>query len=159
MNPTNVGERGVALIKASEGCAKRRADGRYDAYPDPGTGGDPWTIGWGSTGADIRRGTVWTQKQCDDRLLEHLADFSAAVAAVIGGTPTTQAQFDALVSFAYNVGVANLRSSTLLKKHKAGDHIGAAAEFAKWNKAAGKVLPGLVKRRAAEALLYGSDAA
>jgi len=60
------------------------------------------------------------------------------------------------VSFAYNVGVGNLQSSTLLKKHKAGDYRGAVAEFAKWNKAAGKVLPGLTKRRAAEAALYST---
>lgn len=156
MTPSTIGERGVALIKQFEGCAKRRPDGRFDAYPDPGTGGDPWTIGWGSTGADIRPGTVWTQAQCDARLAEHLAAFSGKVAALLAGAATTQPQFDALVSFAYNVGPANLASSTLLKKHKAGDHAGAAAEFAKWNKAAGKVLPGLVKRRAAEALLYSS---
>jgi lysozyme len=62
------------------------------------------------------------------------------------------------VSFAYNVGMANLVKSTLLRKHKAGDHDGASREFAKWNKAAGKVLPGLTRRRAAEAALYQTDA-
>jgi lysozyme len=61
-----------------------------------------------------------------------------------------------MVSFAYNVGVGNLQSSTLLKKHKAGDYAGAKAEFAKWNKAAGKVMNGLTRRRTAEAQLYGS---
>jgi len=81
---------------------------------------------------------------------------AAKVEAALGGAATTQAQFDAMVSFAYNVGVANLQSSTLLKKHKAGDHAGAAAEFAKWNKAAGRVMPGLTRRRAAEAALYSS---
>jgi lysozyme len=59
-----------------------------------------------------------------------------------------------MVSFAYNVGPANLASSTLLKKHKAGDYAGAAAEFAKWNKANRKVMAGLTRRRAAEAALY-----
>ena len=59
-----------------------------------------------------------------------------------------------MVSFAYNVGVGNLSASTLLKKHKAGDFKGAAAEFARWNKAAGKVMTGLTRRRAAEAALY-----
>lgn len=154
--PTKVGERGVALIKDYEGCAKKRADGRFDAYPDPATGGDPWTIGWGSTGAGIERGTVWTQAQCDDRLAEHLADFSAKVAGALGGAATTQSQFDAMVSLAYNIGVGKLRSSTLLRKHCAGDHVGAADEFHKWNRANGKVMPGLVKRRAAEAVLYVS---
>jgi lysozyme len=144
----------IKLVQQSEGCAKRRGDGSFEAYPDPGSGGDPWTIGWGSTGPDIKRGVVWTQKQCDDRFTAHLGEFAAKVSKLLAGTPTTQPQFDAMVSFAYNVGIGNLQSSTLLRKHKAGDHEGAAAEFAKWNKAAGRVLPGLVKRRAAEAALY-----
>jgi GH24 family phage-related lysozyme (muramidase) len=153
MNPS---DRCVKLIQQSEGCAKRRPDGSFEAYPDPGSGGDPWTIGWGSTGPDIKKGVVWSSQQCDERFQAHLAEFAEKVAGALGGAKTTQAQFDALVSFAYNVGVGNLLSSTLLKKHKAGDFAGAALEFAKWNKAAGKVLPGLVKRRAAEAALYGS---
>ena len=150
------GEACTKIIQQFEGCAKRRPDGSFEAYPDPGTGGDPWTIGWGSTGADIKPGVVWSQAQCDARFGEHLAEFGQGVAAAIGNAPTTQHQFDAMVSFAYNVGVANLRASTLLKKHIAGDYAGAAAEFAKWNKAAGKVLPGLTRRRAAEAALYAS---
>lgn len=153
MNPSQACN---SLIKQFEGCAKKRPDGSFEAYPDPGTGGDPWTIGWGSTGSDIKKGVVWSQQQCDDRFASHLNEFAAGVSKAIGNAPTTQAQFDAMVSFAYNVGLGNLASSTLLKKHKAGDHAGAAAEFAKWNKAAGKVLPGLTRRRAAEAGLYGS---
>jgi lysozyme len=144
----------IKLIQQFEGCAKKRSDGSFAAYPDPGTGGDPWTIGWGSTGADIKKGLVWTQKQCDDRFAEHLAGFGANVGKAVGSAATTQNQFDAMVSFAYNVGVANLAASTLLRKHKAKDYKGAAAEFAKWNKAAGKVLAGLTRRRAAEAALY-----
>jgi len=142
------------LIQQFEGCAKKQADGSFLAYPDPGSGGDPWTIGWGSTGPDIKKGVVWTQKQCDDRFASHLEEFAGKVSNLLGDSPTTQSQFDAMVSFAYNVGVANLSASTLLKKHKAKDYKGAAAEFARWNKAAGKVLPGLTRRRAAEAALY-----
>lgn len=144
----------IALVQQFEGCAKKQKDGTFRAYPDPGTGGAPWTIGWGSTGKDVKQGTVWTQQQCDDRLTADLTKFSAGVKTAIGTAATGQHQFDALVSFAYNVGLANLKSSTLLRKHKAGDHAGAAAEFAKWNKAAGKVLPGLKRRRAAETALY-----
>jgi lysozyme len=144
------------LIQQFEGCAKKQPDGSFVAYPDPGTGGDPWTIGWGSTGPDIKKGVVWTQQQCDDRFTAHLGQFAQKVSNLLGGCATTQHQFDAMVSFAYNVGVGNLSSSTLLRKHKAGDYKGAAAEFAKWNKAAGKVLPGLTRRRAAEAALYAS---
>jgi lysozyme len=144
----------VKLIQEFEGCAKKRPDGTYAAYPDPGSGGDPWTIGWGTTGPDVKKGVVWTQQQCDDRFAAHLDEFAAKVSKILGATPTTQHQFDAMVSFAYNLGPGNLSSSTLLKRHKAGDIIGAAAEFAKWNKAAGKVLAGLTRRRAAEAALY-----
>jgi len=144
------------LIQQFEGCAKKNPDGTFAAYPDPGSGGDPWTIGWGSTGADIKKGVVWTQQQCDERFSTHVDEFGGKVAAALGGAATTQHQFDAMVSFAYNVGVGNLQSSTLLRKHKAGDYAGAAAEFAKWNKAAGKVMAGLTRRRAAEAALYAS---
>jgi GH24 family phage-related lysozyme (muramidase) len=97
------------------------------AYPDPGTGGDPWTIGWGATGAGIRKGVVWTQQQADQRLAQDVAHFSVGVAKALDGAPTTQAQFDALVSFAYNVGLQALAESTLLRLHKAGDFAGAAA--------------------------------
>ncbi|MFL6845133.1 MAG: lysozyme [Allosphingosinicella sp.] len=144
----------VSLVQEFEGCAKRQPDGSFAAYPDPGSGGDPWTIGWGTTGPDVRKGVVWTQQQCDDRFSAHLDEFAEKVSNILGDTPTTQNQFDAMVSFAYNLGPGALSSSTLLKKHRAGDFAGAAEEFAKWIKAAGRVLPGLVRRRAAEAALY-----
>ena len=150
----NIGPDGIKLIQSFEGCAKKRPDGSYDAYPDPASGGDPWTIGWGSTGPDITPGTVWTQQQCDDRFAAHVADFAQKVAAAIGGAATTQHQFDAMVSLAYNIGMGNFSSSTLLRKHKAGDYAGAKAQFAVWNKAAGRVMDGLTRRRAAEAALY-----
>jgi lysozyme len=145
-----------ALIQQFEGCAKKQPDGTMAAYPDPGSGGDPWTIGWGTTGPDVKKGVVWTQAQCDERFDSDVTAFAAKVSSTIGSAATTQNQFDAMVSFAYNVGIGNLQSSTLLKKHKAGDYPGAQAEFAKWNKAAGKVMQGLVNRRAAEAACYGT---
>ena len=157
-----IGPAGVALIKRFEGCARPRTDGMVEAYPDPGTGGAPWTIGWGATGADtvhggrIRPGTVWTQAQCDERLAADLARYAKDVAQALGDAPTTQNQFDALVSFHYNTGA--IARATLTRKHKAGDHAGALREFARWNKAGGRVLKGLVRRRAAEAELYLSGA-
>lgn len=151
-----VGQGALDLIKRFEGCAVKLPDGRVKAYPDPGTNGDPWTIGWGSTGADIHPGTVWTQAQCDERLAQDAQRFANAVQAMLGNAPTTRGQFDALTSFAYNLGPANLAKSTLLKKHLAGDYAGARDEFSKWNKAGGKVMPGLTKRRAAEAAMYGA---
>lgn len=144
----------IKLVQSFEGCEKKLGNGSFAAYPDPATGGSPWTIGWGTTGSNVKKGVVWTQKQCDDRLAKDLGQFSQGVAKAIGGAATTQHQFDAMVSFAYNVGLGNLSKSTLLRKHVAGDHAGAAAEFAKWNKAAGKVMMGLTRRRAAEAALY-----
>lgn len=156
-----IGPAGIALIKQFEGCARLLDDGTVAAYPDPGTGGAPWTIGWGATGRDgfaggmIGPGTRWTQAQCDARLAEDLARYAADVAAAIGKAPTTQSQFDALVSFHYNTGA--IRTATLTRKHIAGDYAGAAHEFSRWTRAGGRVLQGLVRRRGAEAELYMSE--
>lgn len=156
-----VGTKGRALVQQFEGC-------RLTAYPDPGTGGKPWTIGWGATtdekGLPIRPGTVWSQARADARLDQTLAAFAADVAELIGNTPTTQEQFDALASFAYNCGSdidldnvpEGLGDSTLLKLHLKRDYLGAAEQFAAWNKAGGRVLNGLTRRRAEEAALYRS---
>lgn len=151
--PRSVGSAGAALIKRFESCARMRPDGLVEAYPDPATGGAPWTIGWGSTGPGIGPGTVWTQAQCDARFERDLGRYAAEVAEAIGDAPTTQSQFDALVSFHYNTGA--IARATLTRKHVAGDHAGAALEFARWNRAGGRVLGGLTRRRAAEARLYG----
>ena len=153
-----IGPRGIALIKRFEGCARLRRDGMVEAYPDPGTGAEPWTIGWGATGRGYRPderigpGTVWTQTQCDERLASDLIIYAKEVARAIGDTPTTQGQFDAMVSFHYNTGA--IQRATLTRKHNDGDFAGAAAEFARWNKAGGRVLKGLVNRRREEARLY-----
>lgn len=134
-----------------------------NAYRDPGSrNGLPITNGWGTTvgetGEPIRLGEVWTKEKADRLFARDLAKFSRNVAALLGSAPTTQNQFDALVSFAYNIGYGEggLKTSTLLHKHKAGDYAGAKAEFARWNKNDGKVLNGLTRRRAAEAALYAS---
>lgn len=150
-----VSERGIALIKAFEGCARLRRDGLVEAYPDPGTGGAPWTIGWGATGAGIGPETVWTQEECERRLSHDLGRFAAQVSSAIGDAPASSAQFDALVSFHYNTGA--IASATLTRLHVAGDHDGAAREFARWVHAGGKVMKGLVRRRTAESRLYSSS--
>lgn len=154
--PRRIGAKGIALIKQFEGCAWRRSDGTFEAYPDPGTGGDPWTIGWGATGPGIGPGTVWTQAECDARLEADLARFAREVAQALGDAPTSQHQFDALVSFHYNTGA--IRKATLTNLHKAGQFAQAEAEFAKWVHAGGKRLAGLVRRRETEAKLYRSGA-
>lgn len=148
------GSQAFELIKRFEGCASLRPDGLVEAYPDPGTGGAPWTIGWGATGPDIGPGTVWTQHQCDARLMHDVARHATEVAKALGNASTTQAQFDALVSFHYNTGA--IARATLTERHCAGDHIAAIEEFARWNRAGGRVLKGLVRRRQAEARVYSS---
>lgn len=148
-----VGADALALVKKWEGCAEKLPDGRIAAYPDPGSGGAPWTIGWGSTGPGIRKGTIWTQAQCDARLLDDLQRAANEVQGLLGSRPANRAQFDALTSFQYNTGA--LGRSTLMRKHLAGDFDGAQAEFGKWVHAGDRVLPGLVARRADEAALYG----
>lgn len=156
IRPRAIGPRGIALIQRFEGCARVRADGRIEAYPDPSTGGAPWTIGWGSTGPGIVPGVIWTRQQCEERLARDLTRYAAEVHSAIGNAATTQHQFDALVSFHYNTGA--IRRATLTRRHCAGDHAGAAAEFGKWNRAGGRVMDGLSRRRAAEAALYASGA-
>lgn len=157
--PQQIGTEGIALIKRFEGCSKKRGDGMVEAYPDPGTGGAPWTIGWGATGSDdgggtIGPATIWTQTQCDDRLASDLTRYGADVTRAIGDAPTSQSQFHALLSFHYNTGA--IAKATLTRKHKAGDFAGAAREFERWVRAGGRVMKGLVRRRGAEADLYRS---
>ena len=149
---TKMGPQGLTLIKQFEGCARARKDGRFEVYPDPASGGAPWTIGWGATGSGIRAGLVWTQAECDARLSRDLERFARDVAKAIGAAPTTQNQFDAMVSFHYNTGA--IARASLTRYHVAGRYNDATAEFGKWVNAAGKRLPGLVRRRAAEAKLY-----
>lgn len=162
-----VSPRGLAMIQELEGLHRVRPDGMIVAYPDPATGGAPWTIGVGTTGPDVTRGTVWTRQQALDRFAAEIeSKYAAGVRRLLGGAPTTQGQFDALVSFAYNVGLdedpdtkaEGLGDSGLLRKHLAGDYAGAAAEFGKWVNANGRRMNGLVRRRAAEAELYRGQA-
>lgn len=132
----------IPLIQRFEGC-------RLKAYPDPATGGDPWTIGWGATGEGIRPGVVWTQDQADNRLLVDVARFERGVRKLVT-RPLADHQLAALISFSYNCGLGNLASSTLLRLVNGGQHDLAAQQFARWNKAGGRVLRGLTRRRAAE---------
>lgn len=143
----------IALIKQFEGCAQRLPDGRLRAYPDPGTGGAPWTIGWGSTGPDIRTGTIWTQAEADSRLAQEVGEKAAGVSALVT-VPLSDTKLGACISLAYNIGLGNFGKSTVLRKLNGGDVAGAADAFLMWTKAAGKELPGLVRRRQAERALF-----
>ncbi|WP_129543384.1 lysozyme [Serratia sp. 1D1416] len=122
------------------------------AYPDPGTGGSPWTVGWGHTHG-VKPDDEITQQQAEQFLSDDLAVFELTVSSAIK-FPMTQNQFDAMVSLAFNIGGSAFAGSTLVKKFNAGDVQGAADEFPKWRNSAGKVMPGLVKRRAAEREMF-----
>lgn len=124
------------------------------------TPNDVPTIGWGHT-EGVKMGTVWTREQADSAFAADVARFAEGLNRALFGIPTTQGQFDALLSFAYNEGLGaptlhgkGLLGSTLFHKHKIGDHAGAAAEFPKWDRQAGHVLPGLLRRRTAERAIY-----
>lgn len=137
----------VTLIKHFEGCSLK-------AYPDPGSAdGKPWTIGYGHTGKDVVKGLVWTQAQADVALRADLEQFERDVEFLVK-VPLAQSQFDALVAFAYNCGAEGLGDSTLLRLLNAGDYESASKQFARWNKNNGRVMRGLVRRRAAETALF-----
>lgn len=143
----NTGPDGIRLMHYFEGC-------RLMAYPDPATGGAPWTIGWGETGPHVKQGMSITQDQADEMFVKRLAlEFEPGVSASLRSS-TNQNQFDALVAFAFNLGLGNLRSSTLLRLHNAGDYQAADDEFIRWNRAAGKTMKGLSRRRWAERGVY-----
>lgn len=129
------------LIKHFEGVSLK-------AYPDPGSGGGPWTIGYGHT-RGVKPEDICTELEACQFLLSDVQSFERAVEKMVN-VPLTQFQFDALVSFAFNVGSANLKNSTLLKKLNQGDYVEASKEFDKWKFASGKALKGLLLRRNAE---------
>ncbi|MGR2678743.1 lysozyme [Chromobacterium haemolyticum] len=134
---------GIKLIQQFEGL-------RLKAYQDAV---GVWTIGYGHTGPDVTPGLVITQAQADALLARDLSRFESGVTRLVQ-VPLNQNQFDALVCFSFNLGLGALQGSTLLRLLNAGDYAGAAAQFPRWNKAGGKVLPGLTRRRVAEQALF-----
>lgn len=131
-----------ARIEAWEGC-------RLTAYRDMV---GVLTIGYGHTGADVHEGQQITAAEADQLLMSDLHRFEVAVAKL--APRTTPGQFDALVSFAFNLGSGALQSSTLLRLHNAGDYAGAAAQFVRWDHAGGREVAGLKARRIAESQVY-----
>jgi lysozyme len=139
-----VSEQLVDLVKRFEGC-------RLTPYF---CSAGVLTIGYGATGAGVYPGETWTQEQAEERLKQDLKKFAGGTGAMCptlaGNKP------DAVVSFAFNVGLGNLRASTLRKKCNTGDYAGAQREFGKWINAAGRPVKGLIRRRAAEAALFNA---
>ncbi len=137
---------GLALTKKFEGLELK-------AYQDSV---GVWTIGYGHTGTDVKPGLTITEDQASVLLA---ADVAWAVTCVNKSVTSaiSQNQFDALVDFTFNLGCNSLGGSTLLKMVNSGDFAGAAGQFLRWNKAGGKVLAGLTKRRQAEADLFNTS--
>ncbi|MBK2673144.1 lysozyme [Citrobacter freundii] len=140
-------DKGIALIKQFEGC-------KLTAYQDSV---GVWTIGYGWTqpvdGKPIRAGMTIKQETAERLLKTGLVSYESDVSRLVK-VGLNQGQFDALVSFTYNLGARSLSTSTLLRKLNASDYAGAADEFLRWNKAGGKVMTGLNRRREAERALF-----
>jgi lysozyme len=134
---------GIELIKGFEGL-------RLDAYQDAA---GVWTIGYGHTGQDVRPGDTITEEEAERLLRLDLTAAELAVAKYVK-VPLNQHQFDALVSWTYNLGAGNLKESTLLRLLNDAQYDHAAQQFGLWVHADRKKLPGLVKRRAAERFLF-----
>ena len=136
----NISEEGLSLIKKFEGL-------ELEAYK---CAAGVLTIGYGHT-AGVQEGDVWTKEQADENLKVDMEEYAGYINDLVE-CPLSQNQFDAIVSWVYNLGPANLKASTLLKRLNAGDYADVPNQIKRWNKAGGKVLEGLIRRREAEAL-------
>lgn len=139
-------QEGIDLIKKYEGLSLK-------AYKVAGAGEKYWTIGYGHYSPDVKEHDVITKAEAEEILKKELHRFEAGVEELVT-VGINQHQFNALVSFSYNVGLGALKNSTLLKLVNARDFKGAAKEFDKWTKAGGNVLKGLVTRRNEEQALF-----
>ncbi len=141
----------IRLIKTFEGL-------RLKSYLCPA---GVATIGYGQTGENIKLGMTITEAEASALLIRDLSSRARKLNEQLDGAKTTQAQFDAMLSLAFNIGTGNFAKSSVLRFHKAGEYAKAEAAFHMWTKATvnGKrtVLRGLVRRREAEAQLYGSE--
>lgn len=138
-----ISSKGLNLIKSFEGLELK-------AYKDVV---GVLTIGYGSVGPHVYEGQTITQAQAETLLRKDVERFEKGVTDLVK-VSINQNQFDALVSFSFNLGLANLKSSTLLRKLNSLDYLGAANEFVRWNRAGGAVVKGLTRRRMAEKELF-----
>jgi lysozyme len=145
-----INAKGLDILESSEGC-------HLTAYPDPGSGGEPYTICYGATahqdGSPIQPGETMTQTECNTLLEFDLQVFEEGVNNLCA-RPLNTNQFSALVSFAYNEGVEALATSTLMALVNAGHFVEAANQFQYWVWSNGQVIPGLITRRAREKALF-----
>lgn len=140
----HINQEGLELIKVFEGCELK-------AYRDAV---GVLTIGYGSTGGHVKAGMTITRVEAEQLLREDLQRFEVGVDQRLGDIEVTDNQFSAMVSLAFNIGLANFSGSSVLRRILAGNVQGAADAFLMWNKAGGKELKGLTRRRAAERELF-----
>ena len=141
-----ISEEGLALIKKFEGC-------ELEAYQDSV---GVWTIGYGHT-KDVKDGDKINRDEANNLLIEEMPEYEGYINTLVE-VPLEQCQFDALVCWVYNLGPTNLQSSTMLTLLNAGKYNEIPQQIKRWNKAGGKVLQGLIRRREAEARLFeGKD--
>jgi lysozyme len=138
------GSKGIDLIKHFEGC-------ELEAYKCPA---GVWTIGYGHI-KGVKEGMTITEVQAEEMLKSELNEYEGYINNLVTAE-LNQNQFDAMVSWVYNLGGGNLKASTLLKVLNEGDYAGVPAQMMRWNKAGGKVLEGLTRRRQAEADLFAT---
>lgn len=148
----DISQRGIDLIVSFEGKHKLLPDGKYQAYLDTLAKPPVWTI-WAGLTNGVHGGLCLSEAECIDKFRKELNIYENAVEKAVTAT-LSQNAFDACVSLTYNIGPEAFRKSTLVKLLNQGKYNQAAAQFARWNKAGGKVWPGLVRRRAAEAALF-----
>lgn len=141
-----INEKGLAIIRQFEGL-------RLDSYRCPA---GVATVGFGHTGPDVRIPMTITPGEAERLLDQDVARFERGVEAMLCGCDTSEDEFSAMVSLAFNIGLGNFATSTLLKRHKAGNKTGAANSFLSWVFAGGQKLKGLMARREAEKELYES---
>lgn len=144
-NKMQISTEGISLIKKFEGC-------ELESYQ---CAAGVWTIGFGST-HNIEEGMSISKDRAEELLLEDIAEFEESVLESVD-MPMSQHQFDALVSWTFNLGPSNLKASTMLKVLNSGNYEDVPEQIKRWNKAGGKVLDGLIRRREAEALLFSGE--
>ncbi len=145
MQNMEISQEGLSLIKKFEGC-------KLESYQ---CAAGVWTIGYGST-SGISEGMEISQQRAEALLLEDVAVFEEAVNKAVE-VPLEQYEFDALVSWTFNLGPANLNSSTMLKVLNENKKNEVPAQMRRWNKANGETLQGLIRRREAESLLFQNE--
>ena len=136
---------GIDLLKRFEGFCPA-------AYPDPATGGEPYTIGYGFT-TGVELGDTITPEDAETRLKVEMSKFEIGVSLLVTHPPDPN-QLAAMVCLAYNIGLGNFSTSTTLRRHNSGDLYGAANAILLWNRANNKIMQGLINRREAERSLY-----